>query len=345
MTANGGQGRRCVSCGERYGSAVLFCPRDGTKTGPERENLAEDPHVGRIVAGQFRVERLLGVGSMARVYMAQQIGLERAVALKILHRELLHDDAATARIRREATIGARLRHPNLAEVLMLGTVDATPDYPGGEPFIVLEYLDGLSLGSALMAGGGALGLVRSVHVALQICDALGEAHALGIVHRDLKPDNVMLVRRGADSDFVKVLDFGMARAGRDPDLATHDGAVLGTARYMAPEGAQGGRVGPEGDVYAIATLLFQCITGRTPFDGPSAVAILVQQVSAVPPDLRSIGPGRDAPMALADLVAKNLAKDPLDHSANARVFGAELSSCMFGGRTDSSITTRLTGEH
>ena len=344
MTANGGQGRRCVSCGERYGSGVLFCPRDGTPTGPEHENQARDPRVGRIIAGQFRVERLLGVGAMARVYLAQQLGLDRPVALKILHRELLHDESATARIRREATIGGRLRHPNLAEVLMLGSVDATPDYPGGEPFIVLEHLDGMSLTSALLASGGALGLVRSVHIALQICDALGEAHALGIVHRDLKPDNVMLVRRGADSDFIKVLDFGMAHAGRDPDFATHDGAVLGTARYIAPEGAQGGRVGPEGDVYAIATLLFQCITGRTPFDGPSAVAILVQQVSAVPPDLRSIGPGRDAPTALADLVAKNLAKDPLDRSANARVFGAELSTCIFGGRQDTSITTRLTGE-
>jgi eukaryotic-like serine/threonine-protein kinase len=343
MTANGGQARRCVSCGERYGAAVLFCPRDGTPTAPEHENLAQDPHLGRIIAGQFRIERLLGVGAMARVYLAEQLGLDRPVALKILHRDLLHDESATARLRREATIGARLRHPNLAEVLMLGTVDATADYPGGEPFIVLEYLDGMSLTSALLAGGGALGLVRSVHVALQVCDALGEAHALGIVHRDLKPDNIMLVRRGSDSDFVKVLDFGMARAGRDPDFATRDGAVLGTARYIAPEGAQGGRVGPEGDVYAIATLLFQCIAGRTPFDGPSAVAILVQQVSAFPPDLRSVGAGRDAPTALADLVAQNLAKDPLDRSANARVFGADLAACLFGARQDTSITTRLTG--
>jgi serine/threonine-protein kinase len=299
--------------------------------------------LGRVIAGQFRVERLLGLGAMARVYQAQQLGLDRAVALKILHRELLRDESAAARLRREATIGARLRHPNVAEVLMMGNVDPSHDQPGGEPFIVLEYLDGMSLTSALLAGGGALGIVRSVHVALQLCDALGEAHNLGIVHRDLKPDNVLLVRRGADSDFVKVLDFGMARAGNDPDFATRDGAVLGTARYIAPEGAQGARVGPEADVYAIATLLFQCIAGRTPFDGASAVAILVQQVSATPPDLRSMGAGRDAPLALADLVARNLAKDPLDRSANARAFGAELAAVMFAGRQDGSITARLVG--
>ena len=343
MTAHGGPGRRCVSCGERYSAAVLFCPKDGTPTGPEHENVGADPYLGRVIAGQFRVERLLGVGAMARVYLAQQVGLDRPVALKILHPELLREESATARLRREATIGARLRHPNIGEVLMLGSVDAAPDRAGGEPFIVLEYLDGMSLTSALLASGGALGIVRSVHIAQQICDAMGEAHALGIVHRDLKPDNIMLVRRGADSDFVKVLDFGMARAGRDPDFATRDGAVLGTARYIAPEGAQGGSVGPEADVYAIATLLFQCIAGRTPFEGPSAVSILVQQVSATPPNLRSVGSGRDAPLALADLIAKNLANDPLQRSANARSFGADLTSCMFGGRQDTSITARLLG--
>ena len=226
---------------------------------------------------------------------------------------------------------------------MLGAVqESEPQQsPAGEPFIVLEYLDGMSLTSALLAANGVLGVVRAVHIALQICDALGEAHALGIVHRDLKPDNVMLVRRGVDADFVKVLDFGMARAGRDPDFATRDGAVLGTARYIAPEGAQGGRVGPEADVYAIATLLFQCIAGRTPFEGASAVAILVQQVSAAPPDLRSVGCGRDAPAALAELIAKNLAKDPLARAPNARVFGDELSARAFGGRQDALITSQL----
>jgi serine/threonine-protein kinase len=321
----------------------LFCPKDGSPTGLSHENVVADNYLGRLIAGQFRVERLLGRGAMAKVYLAQQLGLDRPVALKILHRELLGDESATARLRREATIGARLRHPNLAEVLMLGAVDETAQQPGGEPFIVLEYLDGMSLTSALLAAQGALGVVRAVHIALQLCDALGEAHALGIVHRDLKPDNVMLVRRGADGDFVKLLDFGMARAGRDPDFATRDGAVLGTARYIAPEGAQGSRVGPEGDVYAIATLLFQCITGQTPFDGASAVAILVQQVSAAPPDLRSLGAGRDATPMLAELVARNLAKDPLDRSPNARAFGAELSACLFADRQDTSITARLLG--
>src|SRR6185369_14257308 len=101
LPGQGGQPRRCISCGERYDAAVLFCPKDGTPTAPAQENLAPDPHLGRVIAGQFRVERLLGKGAMARVYLAQQLGLERPVALKILHRELAGDEAATARLRRE----------------------------------------------------------------------------------------------------------------------------------------------------------------------------------------------------------------------------------------------------
>ncbi|HYP91584.1 MAG TPA: protein kinase, partial [Polyangiaceae bacterium] len=164
-----GQGRRCVSCGERYGASSLFCPKDGTPTQLERENIEHDPYLGRVVAAQFKVERLLGIGAMARVYLAEQLGLDRAVALKILHRELQRDEGATARLRREATIGARLRHPHVAEVLMLRALDETcgAESDGAEPFIVLEYLDGMSLTSALLAQGGSLGLVRAVHVALQ----------------------------------------------------------------------------------------------------------------------------------------------------------------------------------
>src|SRR5258706_4116622 len=120
-------------------------PGHGTRRPVATATATADPFLGRVIAGQFRVERLLGVGAMARVYLAQQLGLERPVALKILHRELLRDETATARLRREATIGGRLRHPNLAEVLMLGTVDASAEHPGGEPFIVLEVLDGMSL--------------------------------------------------------------------------------------------------------------------------------------------------------------------------------------------------------
>src|SRR5262249_21246911 len=157
------------------------------------------------------------------------------------------------RFRREAVVAARIRHPHVIEVIGAGEVREGPDAPA-EPYLVVEYLEGVSLRGALSSNGGVLPLPRALHVLLQICDAVGEAHALGVVHRDLKPENVMLVARGDDPDFVKLLDFGLSRlGGSDAGFETRAGSVLGTARYLSPEGARGDPVGPPGDVYSIAT--------------------------------------------------------------------------------------------
>src|SRR5206468_6133905 len=140
-------------------------------------------------------------------------------------------------------------------------------------------LDGLSRQSALAAAGGSMPLPRAMHVAMQLCDASGEAHAQGVVHRDLKPENVMLVHRADDPDYVKVLDFGIARMNwGETSMATAAGLIFGTARYISPEGAQGNAVVPASDVYSIGTLLYQMLSGRTPFDGDQAVGLLVQQI-------------------------------------------------------------------
>ena len=172
-----------------------------------------------------------------------------------------------ARFHREARVASMLAHPHVVEVFVTGQLP--PGSPGaGALYIVMEHVDGISLRSALAARGGAIQLPRALRIVLQLCDAVGEAHARGIVHRDIKPENVMLVRRGGDPDFVKVLDFGMARmpAGSGPVL-TKAGLIFGTARYISPEGAAGQPVGPPGDVYAIATVLYQTLAGCTPFEG------------------------------------------------------------------------------
>jgi serine/threonine-protein kinase len=197
--------------------------------------------------------------------------------------------------------------------------------PDGALYIVMEYLDGLSLQSALAAADGAVPLPRAIHVALQICDAVGEAHAQGITHRDLKPENVMLVSRGADADFVKVLDFGIARLDwGEQSMATAAGLVFGTARYISPEGAQGEPVGPRGDVYSIATLVYQMLAGRTPFEGDQAVGILVQQIHDAPPPLKSIARSSYVPDALAAVIDANLAKDKSKRAPDARALGRAL---------------------
>ena len=317
--------RVCSRCGESYDPDVIFCPKDGTPLGARRTELSDDPYLDLTVAGQFQIQQLIGIGAMGRVYRAHQKGIERDVAIKILHRELLRNPTVTVRFQREAKVASRLMHPNVVQVLMTGELEKQHADTGGEGYIVMEHLDGISLRSALAAAGGAMPLPRALHVVLQVCDAVGEAHAQGIVHCDLKPENVMLVRRGDDRDFVKVLDFGVARIDwADNPVATQAGVIFGTARYISPEGAQGARVGATGDVYSIATMLFQCLSGATPFDGENPVAILIKHTNETPPDVRSIARSSYVPESLARVIAANLAKDPGDRCRDARELGRAL---------------------
>ena len=281
-----------------------------------RETAEDDPYLGQEISGHIEIRQLVGIGAMGRVYRAFQKGIDRDVAVKILHRELSANAQLVSRFTREAKVASRLQHPNVVQVLLAGQL------PDRALYMVMEYLEGLSLQSALAAAGGALPLPQALHIALQLCEASGEAHAVGIVHRDLKPENVMLVRRGTDPDFVKVLDFGIARINwGEQSVATAAGLIFGTARYISPEGAQGNAVGPASDVYSIATLLFQMLAGRTPFEGDQAVGLLVQQIHDAPPYLKSIARAAYVPDPLADVIMANLAKDPKAREQDARALG------------------------
>ena len=310
----------CPTCGTRFSQEALFCANDGTPlSSGDSAGSSADAYVGQTISGHIEVRSLAGSGAMGRVYKAFQRGVDRDVAVKILHRELSANQQLVQRFHREAKVASRLQHPNVVHVHLVGQL------ADGAMYIVMEYLDGMSLQAALNAAGGAFDLARALHVALQLCDSVGEAHAQGVVHRDLKPENVMLVRRGADTDFVKVLDFGIARLNwGEQSMATAAGLIFGTARYISPEGAQGEPVGPAGDVYAIATLIYQMLAGRTPFEGDQAVALLVQQIHQPPPPLRSIERAAYVPEPIARAVMANLAKDPLARDADARAFGQAL---------------------
>ncbi len=331
--------KSCPACGERYEGDVLFCSKDGTPLANTRSASFQvtdgDPYVGVELAGQIRIKYLIGIGSMGRVYRAFQAGIERDVAVKILHRELSGNGELVARFHREAKVASRLVHPNVVQVLMTGTVPHRADpRAGGEMYLVMEHLDGISLLSALAAAGNtgdtaALPLPRALHIVLQLCDAVGEAHAQGIVHRDLKPENVMLIRRGEDPDYVKVLDFGIARIDwANQSMATQAGLIFGTAKYISPEGAAGEGVGPPADVYSIATILYQCLAGRAPFEDESPVALLVQHTHNAAPELRSIARASYVPAPIAEVVMQNLAKKPGARAQDARAFGRDLVAAM-----------------
>jgi serine/threonine-protein kinase len=332
--------KSCPSCGARYPADALFCSLDGapltTSPGAIAAAAATDPYVGREILGHIEIRQLVGIGAMGRVYRAFQKGIDRDVAVKILHRELSANHMLVARFHREAKVASRLAHPNVVHVLLTGQL------PDGALYIVMEYLDGLSLQSALGAAGGAMPLGRALHIALQLCDAAGEAHAQGVVHRDLKPENVMLVKRADDPDYVKVLDFGIARLNwGEQSMATAAGLIFGTARYISPEGAMGEKVSPQGDVYSIATMVFQMLSGRTPFDGDQAVALLVHQIHDPPPLLKSIPRAAYVPEPIAAIVMQNLAKKAEERAENARTFGrALLEAAVESGLSAQDLLTR-----
>jgi eukaryotic-like serine/threonine-protein kinase len=315
--------KACPSCSTRYPADALFCAFDGSPLATSPAAIAAaaatDTYIGREIVGSIEIRQLVGIGAMGRVYRGFQKGIDRDVAVKILHRELSANPTLVARFHREARVASRLAHSNVVHVHLTGQL------PDGAMYIVMEYLDGMSLQGALAASGGAMPLPRALHVALQLCDAVGEAHAQGIVHRDLKPENVMLVRRTDDPDFVKVLDFGIARLNwGEPSSSSAAGLIFGTARYISPEGARGETVGPSGDVYSIATMLYQMLSGRTPFEAEQAVALLVKQIHDAPGPLGAMPRAAYVPRAIATAVMKNLAKAPEARAANGRELGRVL---------------------
>jgi serine/threonine-protein kinase len=337
---SGERPKACPSCGARFPADALFCSLDGSPLTASPAIIAAaaatDPYLGREILGHIEIRQLVGIGAMGRVYRAFQRGIDRDVAVKVLHRELSSNTALVARFDREAKVASRLAHPNVVHVLLVGQL------PDGAMYIVMEYLDGLSLQSALAGGPGAMPLPRALHIALQLCDAAGEGHAQGIVHRDLKPENVMLVRRADDPDFVKVLDFGIARVHwGDQSMATAAGLIFGTARYISPEGAQGEQVGPPGDVYSIATMLYQMLCGRTPFHADQAVAVLVQQIHDPPPPLKGLERAAYVPEPIAAVIMKNLSKKPGDRAEDARAFGrALLEASISSGLSAQDVLAR-----
>ncbi|HET6862962.1 MAG TPA: serine/threonine-protein kinase [Pyrinomonadaceae bacterium] len=276
--------------------------------------------VPQFIAGRFRIEREIGTGGMGTVYLATHLGLDRPVAVKIIKREFAGDSDVTDRFLREARTMAKLRHPHAAMIFDAGHL------PDGRQFIVMEFVEGVTLSQAL-AAEGRFSLSKAVHIAMEICDVLEEAHRLGIVHRDLKPSNIILGQRG-----VCVLDFGVAKvlASSTEATATHastgSGQIVGTPRYMSPEQCLGQRVGARSDLYSLGVLLYEMIAGRPPFTDPLQSALLVKQATAPAPPLPKLRP--DLPRSLSLAVHTLLAKRPEDRPRTAATAKALLERSL-----------------
>lgn len=263
-----------------------------------RSKKSKDPLLGKVIAGRYRLESLLGEGGMGVVYRARHVLIDRVVALKLIRPDLRGETHLRAWMVREARAANRVDHAHIVDIHDVGETD------DGELYLVMELLIGDSLSSQIAKG--PMPVTRAVDILEQMTAALARAHDLGVVHRDLKSDNIMLTARGGRKDFVKILDFGLAALTRDPRLAPK-GAVFGTPEYMSPEQARGEDAISSSDLYALGILFFEMLTGRLPFRSGDRDELLEMQRKVKPPSVRKYRP--EAPEQAERIIMKLLEKD------------------------------------
>ncbi len=267
------------------------------------DTAAPDPLLGRTLDGRYVIERVLGSGGMGLVYQARHAMLGKALAIKVLKHEVSRDEQVMARFRREAQSASAIGSPHICDVSDFGTLH------DGSTYFVMELLDGPSL-TAVLKQQRPMPTDRLLRVAAQLCDALGAAHERGIIHRDLKPDNVHLVRHGQRDDFVKVLDFGIAKVGGANSKLTRAGQVFGTPHYMSPEQCAGRDVDHRTDIYALGVMLYEMATGQVPFDADNLMGVLTKHVYEQPIPPRELPPPVSIPPGLEAVILKCLTKQP-----------------------------------
>ncbi|HEY6100940.1 MAG TPA: serine/threonine-protein kinase, partial [Anaeromyxobacter sp.] len=312
----------CPSCGHRAdlgGGPLNFCPECGADLrGADRS--ATNAFLQKVIADRYRLLALIGEGGMGAVYKAEHIRMGKALALKILRSDFAKDEGAVERFRAEAQIVSRLSHPHTIAVFDFGEIE------GGSGFyLAMEYVPGKDL-AALLRETGRLPDSRVARIGSQILGSLAEAHDAGIVHRDIKPGNVMLMPTRSGEDFVKVLDFGIAKLRDDGSAAaaetTSAGAIVGTPNYLAPEQARGEAIDGRADLYAVGCLLYELAAGHAPFQAPTAMAVVSAHLHQPAPSLADEVPG--VSRKLAEVIQRALSKKPENRHASADEMGDAL---------------------
>jgi len=317
--------RICPLC--RQATDASECPDDGTPTVPRdeygrRSKVAKvDRLLGTTFQGRYRIEAKLGQGGMGAVYRATQLAVGRQVAVKVIHAALADNEKEVARFQQEARAIASLHHPNIISLIDFGQSDE------GDLFLVMEFVEGEPL-SAIARREAPLDPRRVARLGSQIMDALSVAHDKGIVHRDMKPENLFITHVGRRGEFVKVLDFGIAKMEGDGGAEmtlTRTGAIIGSPRYMAPEQARGLPISGQTDIYAVGAILYELLTGGPVFDAKSATDYVIAHVTKPPPP--PVADGRRLAGPLVDLILWMLAKDPADRPQGAEAVLRALDAC------------------
>jgi len=291
----------CPACSRVYGEDATSCEVDGERL----VLLSEEPSlVGHVLDGKYTLISKLGEGGMGSVYLAEQATMGREVAIKVLRREFSQNRMAIKRFLREARAASKLAHPNTITVYDFGQSN------DGLLYLVMEKLTGRPLAD-ILDSDGALPVTRAIHILSQICDSLAEAHKNGITHRDLKPENIFIEEKVGNEDFVKVLDFGIAKMQGDETTtqATAAGMICGTPAYMSPEQAMGKEIDGRSDIYALGVLLYEMLTNEKPFEGDTPMEVMLKHINEPSPDIYQ-RTQIQVPQGVQDTIDKLLAKKP-----------------------------------
>lgn len=321
-SAAGAAARSCHKCGRALDAAASFCGNCGAIVLEDGLDADDDPYIGRVIDNAFRVEERIGVGAMGVVYRATQLSLDKAVALKILRSTFVRDPVVLQRFRREALAASKLRHPNTINVIHFG------ECFDGAPYIAMEYLGGRDLGQ-IVAEEFPLEPRRVVSFLVQACLALEEAHGAGIIHRDLKPANIVVSERRGE-EFVKVLDFGIAKVAEAGETRSREGsrhdALVGTPAFMSPEQIEGHPVDARSDLFSLGVTMYYLLAGRLPFAGDSAVDVAASILRDEPRPPSRGRLGARVPPELDALCLRMLSKDPAQRCQSAAEFRAALQT-------------------
>ena len=293
---------------------------------PDAASLKEAAQawVKKVVAQRYRIDELIGIGGMGAVFRATHLALGKPFALKVLHSVYTRDSEIITRFMREARAATQTGHPNIIDVLDIGTTDE------GDVYFVMELLEGINLGKTI-ENEGPLAVRRAVHIARQVSRALAAAHTAGIIHRDLKSENIILTTRGKDPDFVKVLDFGICKQENADGKTTSPGLIMGSPDYMAPEQGAGLDATVASDVYAVGCIMFEMLTGKLPFSGRNAVDVLMQKGAREASRVTELRP--EIPEALADVIGRCLRRASDERPPSMRSLEYELTRAVDGRAT------------
>jgi eukaryotic-like serine/threonine-protein kinase len=309
----------CLECNRQFTGIVSACPHDGTPL----VGVVKDPLVGTTLAGNYEILEFLGQGGMGVVYKARHALMDRIVAIKMLQAALISDSMSVKRFQQESKAASRISHPNVISVYDFGIS------PTGQPYIVMDFLAGTSL-SSIIKTDGQVSVERTIKILAPACDGLHHAHRQGVIHRDLKPSNIVLIEFNGEKDFVKVVDFGVAKitGSTESQRLTQFGEVCGSPVYMSPEQCRGEDLDRRSDIYSMGCVIYETLTGQLPILGKSMVETMSRHVTEMPRSFSEARPDLYIPERLEQVVFKALAKSREDRHQSMEELAQDLDHAI-----------------